>query len=357
MSIQQLGWSEHFQHAFDALERESLQPARVVRQNKHQYIVHNGEHTFSATILGRLLYESEETSALPVVGDWVCIEPFDGDQAVIHEVLPRFGAFFRKEAGHVTRKQVIAANIDVAFLVSGLDKDFNIRRIERYLVQVSSSGATPIILLNKADLREDLGEIIESVQAVAGEVDIFPVSAKEEKGIDRVRAYLQEGTTVAFLGSSGVGKSSIANVLLERDVQQTGAVREDDSRGRHTTSYRELMVLPSGGVIIDTPGLRELQLWGDEEDLQAVFSEIDQLAEFCKFRDCQHESEPGCAVLHALEEGDLDEARLESYKKLRRELLYLNQRQDEVAYLEAKKREKKFGKLIKQINRHNPKKN
>lgn len=355
MSITHLGWRSYFQEAFDAVGRDSLTPARVIRQNKNQYIVHNGERVIAATLLGRLLHESEDTSMLPAVGDWVCIEQFDEDQAIIHKVLSRFGAFFRKEVGQVTRKQVIAANIDVAFLVSGLDNDFNVRRIERYLVQVSNSGATPVILLNKADLIEDIDTLWESVKAVAGDVDVIPVSAKEEKGFDRLRAYLHEGTTVAFLGSSGVGKSSIANVLLEGDIQRTGSVREDDSRGRHTTSYRELMLLPSGGVLIDTPGLRELQLWGDAEDLQQVFSEIDQLAKGCKFRDCQHETEPGCAVLEALEEGELDQARLQSYKKLRRELMYLNQRQDEVAQLEAKKRDKKFGKLIKQMKRHNPK--
>ena len=356
MNLLHLGWSDYFQKAFDSLERASLSPARIIRQNKHQYIIHNGEKTLSATLLGRLLYESEDSSTLPAVGDWVCIEQFDEDQSIIHEMLPRFGAFFRKEAGHVTRKQVIAANIDIAFLVSGLDHDFNVRRIERYLVQVSSSGAQPVILLNKADLRNDIDSVIQSVKEVAGGVSVIPVSAKEDAGFGKIRSFIQEGTTVAFIGSSGVGKSSIANVLLERDIQQIGAVREDDSRGRHTTSYRELLLLPTGGVIIDTPGLRELQLWGDEEDLQAVFNEIDQLAEQCKFRDCQHDGEPGCAVLQALEEGELAEERLDSYKKLRRELMYLNERKDEFAQLKAKKRDKKLGKLIKEINRHNPKK-
>ena len=355
MNLNQLGWSDYFQSAFNSLERDDLNPARVIRQNKNQYVVHDGHTTLNATILGRLLYESEDASSLPAVGDWVCVEPFDGDQAIIHAVLPRFGAFFRKEAGHVTRKQVIAANIDIAFLVSGLDHDFNVRRIERYLVQATSSGATPVILLNKADLRGDLDEIVDEVRGVAGDVEIVPLSAKELQGIDAVQQFIREGVTVAFLGSSGVGKSSIANALMEHEAQRTGAVRDDDSRGRHTTSHRELMPLASGGVIIDTPGLRELQLWGGEDDLQSVFSEIDQLAAFCKFRDCQHEAEPGCAVLQAVEDEELDEARFESYKKLKKELSFLNQRQDEMARLKAKKREKSFGKLIKEIKRNNPK--
>lgn len=355
MNLNQLGWSDYFQNAFNSLDREDLIPARVIRQNKHQYVIHDGRTTRNATILGRLLYESEDASALPAVGDWVCIEPFDEDQAIIHEVLPRFGAFFRKEAGHVTRKQVIAANIDIVFLVSGLDNDFNVRRIERYLVQATSSGATPVILLNKADLREDIDDIVKEVKEVAGDVEVLPISAKEQRGIDAVRTFIHEGLTVAFLGSSGVGKSSIANALMEDVVQRTGAVRDDDSRGRHTTSHRELMPLASGGIIIDTPGLRELQLWGDEDDLQSVFSEINELAAFCKFRDCQHESEPGCAVLQAIEDEELDAARFESFKKLKRELSFLNQRQDEMARLKAKKREKSFGKLVKEINRNNPK--
>ena len=355
MNLNQLGWSDYFQTAFNSLERDDLVPARVIRQNKHQYVIHDGRTTLNATILGRLLYESEDASALPAVGDWVCAQPFDEDQAIIHALLPRFGAFFRKEAGHVTRKQVIAANIDVVFLVSGLDHDFNVRRIERYLVQATSSGATPVILLNKADLREDIEDVVDQVRGVAGDIEILPISAKEQRGIDAVRQLIHEGLTVAFLGSSGVGKSSIANALMEYEVQQTGAVRDDDSRGRHTTSHRELMPLALGGVIIDTPGLRELQLWGGEDDLQSVFGEIDQLAAFCKFRDCQHEAEPGCAVLQAIEDEELDEARFESYKKLKRELSFLNQRQDEMARLKAKKREKSFGKLIKEINRNNPK--
>lgn len=355
MNLNVLGWSSHFQQAFDALNDESLMPGRVVRQNKNQYIVHNGQNTYNATLLGRLLYESEDSSTLPAVGDWVCIQAFDEDQAIIHEVLPRVGAFFRKEAGHVTRKQIIAANIDIAFLVSGLDKDLNVRRIERYLVQVTSSGATPVILLNKSDLRSDIDDVVEQVNQVVGDVDIIPVSVLERKGFERIQAVLKEGITIAFLGSSGVGKSSIANVLTGSNLQQTGSVREDDSRGRHTTSHRELIPLDSGAVIIDTPGLRELQLWGGEEDLQAVFSEIDLLSGSCKFRDCRHNGEPGCAVLQAIEDGELDEARFESYKKLRKELMYLNQRQDEVAHLQARKREKRFGKMVKEINRHNPK--
>lgn len=355
MNLNVLGWSGYFQEAFEKLDQDSLVPGRVVRHNKNQYIIHDGQQSYQATLLGRLLYEQDDSSSLPAVGDWVCIQTFDGDQAVIHHVLPRFGAFFRKEAGHVTRKQVIAANIDIAFLVSGLDKDFNVRRIERYLVQVRSSGAKPFILLNKTDLRDDIDQLVMNVTQIAGDVEVIPVSVVDGTGFDRIRSLLKEGITIAFLGSSGVGKSSIANVLADSELQRVGTVREDDSRGRHTTSYRELIPLASGGVIIDTPGLRELQLWGDEDDLQAVFSEIDLLSVECKFRDCQHVEEPGCAVLQAVEEGELDNSRFESYKKLRKELMYLQQRQDEAAFLQAKKREKRFGKMLKEINRHNPK--
>ncbi len=352
MNLSALGWSSFFSTAFASYAAQDLIPGRITRQDKHTYLVHDGAVQRQASVLGKVMYAADDASALPAVGDWVAVQPFDDEQAVIHAVLPRFSAFYRKEAGQVTRKQVIAANIDTVFLVSGLDRDFNVRRIERYLVQASSSGAEPVILLNKADLRDDLEAVLQDVRAVAGEVAVVPLSATQETGLDALRAYIAPGTTVAFLGSSGVGKSSLVNALFGDAVQRVGRVREDDSRGRHTTTYRELRLLPGGGIVIDTPGLRELQLWGDEEDLQAVFADIEALAESCRFRDCSHETEPGCAVLQAIEEGDLDERRLQSYQKLKRELAFLNQRQDQAAFLQAKKREKAFGRMVKEIKKH-----
>ncbi len=348
-----LGWTPFFEGAFSSYDTALFAPARVFRQDRQRYLVVNETGAYTATLLGRLLHD--EDAALPAVGDWVVIQAFDAEQAVIHATLPRFSEFARKEVGQKTRRQVVAANINTVFLVNGLDNDFNVRRIERYLVQAAGSGAQPVIVLNKADLRDDLPACIAEVQRVAGAVPVLSMSATEDDGTDQLLAYIQPGETVAFLGSSGVGKSSIVNRLVGRSHLKTGAVREDDSRGRHTTSHRELVLLPDGGLVMDTPGMRELQLWGEAEDLQAVFADIDAFAQHCKFRDCAHQTEPGCAVQQALTQGELATDRFESYQKLKRELAYLDQRKDEAAVMQARKKDKAMGKLYKSVQKNNPK--
>lgn len=355
MNLKQLGWRSSFEEAFSTLADQGLAAARVLRQDRHRYLLHDGEKLLPATLLGRLLYEAEEDySVLPVVGDWIAIQPFD-DEAIIHAVLPRYSSFGRKEAGQVTRQQVIAANIDIVFLVSGLDNDFNIRRIERYIVQAANSGARSVVVLNKADLHQDIDAYVEQVRHVSPDTEVIAVSALEGKNIEALEAYLKVGTTVAFLGSSGVGKSTLVNRLVGDGAQQTAAVREDDSRGRHTTTHREMLLLPGGACVIDTPGLRELQLWSTEEDLAAIFDDIRELALSCKFSDCQHESEPDCAIREALASGDLDEDRYNSYLKLKREIARLDMRQSTSAILKEKKKQKNFGKLLREIQRNNPK--
>ncbi|HMB90938.1 MAG TPA: ribosome small subunit-dependent GTPase A [Rhodothermales bacterium] len=349
------GWTADLADHFDQLAHDSLLPARVVRQDRQQYLVRSCARMHTAFLLGKMQYATSDPSRMPAVGDWAAIEAFDDEQAIIHAVLPRFSAFMRKEAGGRTRQQVIAANIDTVFLVSGLDHDFNLRRIERYLVQAASSGATPVIVLNKADLCDDVAARLAEVQQVASGVAVIVLSAQSGEGVEHLQAHIAPGQTIAVLGSSGVGKSTLVNRLLGADRQVTGAVREDDSRGRHTTSHRELFLLPEGGILIDTPGLRELQLWADASSLDATFVDIEALAAACRFKDCSHEVEPGCAVQEALATGDLDAERFQSYLKLRREIRYLDQRQDEVARAQAKQREKQFGKLVKKINRENPK--
>ena len=356
MTLNDLGWQPAFSQAFDALDTPGLVPARVVRQNRHTYVVFAEAGTLSAEVSGAMREATHSRADFPAVGDWVAVSPrLDEGAATIHALLPRKSHFSRKVAGITTEEQVVAANVDTIFLVSGLDHDFNLRRIERYLTLAWNSGALPVVVLNKADLCDDLEGRLVAVEAVAMGLDILPVSAATGDGVDALRPYLGPGQTVAFLGSSGVGKSTLVNRLLGEDRMATTDVREDDGRGRHTTTFRELLLVPGGGVMIDTPGMRELQLWADEESLSAAFADIEALAADCRFRDCAHDTEPDCAVRAALETGDLDEHRFQSYLKLKRELARLARRQTEAGRYEERQRDKAFGKMVKEITKHHRK--
>ena len=297
-------------------------------------------------------YHAEAEKQYPAVGDWVVIKPLVNEQkGIIHAVLPRKSKFSRKVAGERTEEQIVSANIDTVFIVSGLDggRNFNLRRIERYLTLAWNSGATPVIVLNKVDLCPDVDIYIRSVEDIAPGISIHPVSAKERIGLDALRNYLTKGNTAAFLGSSGVGKSALINALLGVEKQETGEVREDDRMGRHTTTKRELILLPGGGIVIDTPGMREIQMWAGEEDLQGAFHDIEMLAKRCRFSDCSHNVESGCAVRAAIDQGDLDPARLESYRKLQNELNYLASREEHSTRLYEKLKYKKIAKWSKEL--------
>lgn len=265
------------------------------------------------------------------MGDWVAIR-YDsaGQRAVIEAILPRKSSFSRKVPGMRNKEQVIASNIDVAFIVSGLDdsRNLNLRRIERYLTTLSwDSGTSPVILLNKADLCQDIQACLNDVDSVAAEVPVHVISATEGSGVDALKQYFVKGTTAAFLGASGVGKSSIINALLDEERVKSGKVREQDNLGMHTTSHRELFLLPDGGTVIDTPGIREIQLWANEDALFHAFPDVEQLASECHFSNCNHISEPGCAIRNAIEKGILAVNRFESYLKLRKEIRHLETRQ------------------------------
>ncbi|NQT88705.1 ribosome small subunit-dependent GTPase A [bacterium] len=343
-----LGWSAHFEQHFEPFRDQGFVPARVAIQHKDCALVLWEQGELTATLAGRLRHEATCPADLPVVGDWVAVSPrADEGQATIHALLPRRSSFRRKAAGSHTEEQILCANIDTAFLVSGLDGDFNPRRIERYLTVVWDSGATPVVVLNKTDLCPDTEALVEEVEAVAFGVPVLAVSAADNRGIDTLMPHLGPGRTAAFLGSSGVGKSTLINRLLGDNRLDTASVRADDSRGRHTTTHRELLVVPDMGIVIDTPGIRELQLWGDEDSLSQSFDDIERLAEQCRFRDCSHGDEPGCAVRRALEDGTLDSGRWESYKKLLRELRFLERRQDQRARLAERSRWKKIAKDIR----------
>jgi ribosome biogenesis GTPase len=335
--LTKLGWDGDWAALFDQHVTDGGVPARVSHQHRGAYTVHTSRGELRAELPGRLLHASNGPDDLPAVGDWVAARLDNAGPAIITSVLPRKSKFTRKAAWQVTQEQVLAANVDIVFLVSGLDRDFNPRRIERYLTMAWGSGATPVVVLNKADLCDDVAERMRLVESVAAGVPIHAVSGTTGEGIDELRPHLKENRTGTLLGSSGVGKSTIVNALCGQERLRTAEIRYD-GRGRHTTTHRELVFLPGGGLIIDTPGMRELQLWDPGTGLDDAFDDIDSLAAECRFRDCEHDHEPGCAVRAAIEVGDLDRARLASYHKLKRELRHLELRRDARARAEERRK-------------------
>ncbi|HEY6867423.1 MAG TPA: ribosome small subunit-dependent GTPase A [Candidatus Eisenbacteria bacterium] len=350
MSLDWLGWNSKLDDAFRPHRDRGRTPARVAREDRDGYLLLTAAGEHAARLSGRLRHDARGRLEWPAVGDWVAVRRADGGPGVIDGVLPRASAFVRKVAGDATAEQVVAANVDTVLLVSGLDGDFNPRRIERYLAAAWESGAAPVVVLNKADLEPELEARIATVESVAIGVPVVALSARTGAGLEALAPWVVPGRTVALLGSSGVGKSTIVNALLGGARQATAEVRADDSRGRHTTTRRELVPLPGGGVLIDTPGMRELQLWGDA-GLPDAFPDIASLASECRFRDCGHAGEPGCRVIAAVEEGGLEPARLESWRKLQRELRHLARRQD----ARARARELSRWKQITRAMRRHPK--
>lgn len=336
--LETYGWSDARQREFAPHAADGLIAGRVIVQQRGLYGLATGLGELKGEISGKLARDAG-AGGYPAAGDWVAASPgAPGGLAIIHHVLSRKTAFVRKAAGTSGGMQVVAANVDVAFLTASLNLDFNARSLERYLAGAWRSGAAPVVVLTKADLCADVPAVVARAQAVALGAPVHAISSLTGEGLAAVRGYLAPGKTAVLLGSSGAGKSTLVNVLAGADRMATGAIREDDGRGRHTTSHRELILLPGGGLLLDTPGMRELGLWDSDEGVSAAFEDIEALAATCRFGDCAHTNEPGCAVRAALQSGALDSDRWASFQKLGRELSFLESKEDP-ALRAAKKRQ------------------
>jgi len=350
--LEDLGWRPEHAEVLDVLRsgNPGLLPCRISEEHRGLYKALTPEGEFTAEVTGAFRHEHVRPEEFPSVGDWCAGVPVTGEAKLrIQHVLPRRTAFRRTAAGETSDVQVVAANVDTVCLVSGLDGDFNPRRIERYLTLAYDSGARPVVVLNKADMAEDLIAALQAVEQVALGVPAHPVSALTGEGLPPLNAYLMPGETIALLGSSGAGKSTLVNALAGAERMATGAVREDDSRGRHTTTHRQLIALPGGAMLIDTPGMREIQLTGDESGLAETFGDIEAMADECRYNDCAHEGEPGCAVAAALETGSLSPARLEAWRKLQKELDYAERRQRESFKHDERQRNKDLSKMYRRV--------
>lgn len=348
MNKTDLGWNSFFEKAFEPYLSGGYRAGRVSLEHKHMYRVQTEACEALAEVSGKMRHLALRREDYPAVGDWVVLSIREEEQrATIHAVLPRKSKFSRKVAGQVTEEQIVATNVDTVFLVTALNLDFNVRRIERYLVLAWESGANPVIVLSKADLCPDPEALAAEVAAVAVGVPIHIISSAENRGIQELADYISPGQTVALLGSSGVGKSTLVNRIYGKEILDTGDIRSGDDKGKHTTTHRELISLPGGGILIDTPGMRELQLWDASEGLSTSFQDIEELAEQCFFQNCKHQNEPKCAVKEALDEGTLPEGRFHSYVKLQKELAYLARKEDKGLQAAEKAKWKKIHQSLK----------
>lgn len=356
VELESWGYSRAWHRKFESAAAPGSFPARVVRDHRGYFRVITAKGELIATTAGRLKHHAQHASELPAVGDFVALKEVREDghrhgRGVIQLVLPRATAFKRKAAGHLTEEQIVASNIDTVFIVCGLDSDYSPRRVERYLILARESGARAVVLLNKSDKCADTGKPLNEIAVMAGDTPLHLIAAKPRIGLDVLPAYLGAGETIAFLGSSGAGKSTLINALLGEERQATREVREADSKGRHTTTERQMFRLKGGALAIDTPGMRELQLWSSAEDISGAFADIEALADRCRFRDCTHQSEPQCAVRAAAESGELKAERYAHFLKLRGEATAIGHLRDVKLRLEKKAADRMIGRAQK---KHQP---
>lgn len=334
--VENYGWNDSWNTKWiDQSDNEKLQASiagRILLEHKHMYRVVTAEGEWLASLSGSFKHTAHDRRDFPAVGDWVAVEKMPGEEkGIIRSILPRTSLFSRKVAGLTTVEQIVAVNVDIVFLIMSLNLDFNVRRLERYIIAAWDSGANPVIVLTKKDLCDDPQVFVDQANDVAFGVPIHVVSSVTGEGVAELQELLKDGKTAALLGSSGVGKSSLTNALCGEDVMVVQNIREDDDKGRHTTTHRELFRMPGGGLLIDTPGMREFQMWDNSESLNTGFKDVEQFANSCRFTDCQHTNQPGCAVQEALENGSLTRERYASYEKLKRELAYVERKADAAA--------------------------
>jgi ribosome biogenesis GTPase len=346
-TLEELGWNEYFEAAWARVGPAGCTPARVAEERRGEYLLYTERGELGAEIAGGLRHRASGRDDLPAAGDWLAVDArWEESRATIRAVLPRRTKVSRKQAGEVTAEQVVAANVDSILVVCGLDADFNLRRIERYLAVAWESGARPVVLLNKADLCPDVEGAIVAADAAAMGAPVHALSAETGAGFEALESYLAPGRTVALLGSSGVGKSTILNRLIGHPLQRVQEIAED-ARGRHTTTARRLVLVAGRGLVDDTPGMRELGLWSAEAGLERAFEDVERLAAGCHFRNCRHRGEPLCAVRDAIDAGELDAGRLESFRKLEREQQFIQLKQDAFARAQAKRRLKQVHKAFR----------